>query len=144
MAAADLFVGRKIPSLSENFVTRARRWLESSQGIYWGRRLSFSGSRQKQPAALLGGTRIDAILNNVLIPLLAAQGIPPARWLDHLPPEADNAIVRQTAISLFGPDVPPSLCRDGLRQQGLIQIFHDFCLNDRSRCAECGLPGMLK
>lgn len=143
MAAADLFAGRTIPTLSENFVTRARRWLEAAKGIYWDCRLSFSGGRQKQPAALLGGTRIDAILNNVLIPLLAAQGIPPGRWLDRLPSEADNAIVRQTALSLFGPDVPPSLCRDGLRQQGLIQIFHDFCLNDRSRCAECGLPKLL-
>lgn len=144
MAAADLFVGHRIPELSESFVARAQRWLESAEGIYWDRRLSFSGVRQKQSAALLGETRIDAILNNVLIPFLAAHGIPPARWLDRLPVEADNAIVRQTALSLFGPDVPPSLCRDGLRQQGLIQIFHDFCLNDRSRCADCGLADLLR
>ena len=144
MAAADLFAGRGIPRFSDRFVTHARRWLESSQGIYWDRRLSFSGARQKKAAALLGGTRIDAILNNVLIPFIAARGIPPARWLDQLPPEADNAIVRQTVRSLFGPDAPSSLCRDGLRQQGLIQIFHDFCLNDRSRCAECQLPGLLR
>lgn len=144
MAAADLFVGHRIPALSESFIARARLWLESAEGIYWDRRLSFSGGRQKQPAALLGETRIDAILNNVLIPFLAANGIQPARWLDRLPIEADNAIVRQTALSLFGPDVPPSLCRDGLRQQGLIQIFHDFCLNDRSRCTACELPTLLR
>jgi hypothetical protein len=144
MAAAELFVGRRIPEVSVSFITRARGWLESAEGIYWDRRLSFCSSRQKQSAALLGETRIDAILNNVLIPFLAAHGIQPARWLDRLPVEADNAIVRQTALSLFGPDVPPSLCRDGLRQQGLIQIFHDFCLNDRSRCAACELPGLLQ
>jgi hypothetical protein len=144
MAAADLFVGHRIPELSDTFIARARRWLESAEGIYWDRRLSFSSARQKQPTALLGETRIDAILNNVLIPFLAAHGIRPAQWLNRLPVEADNAIVRQTALSLFGPDVPPSLCRDGLRQQGFIQIFHDFCLNDRSRCAECELPGMLR
>jgi hypothetical protein len=143
MGAADLFVGHRIPEPTESFVSCARRWLESAEGIYWDRRLSFSGSRQKQSAALLGDTRIDAILNNVLIPFLAAHGIPPSRWLNRLPVEADNAIVRQTALSLFGPDVPPSLCRDGLRQQGLIQIFHDYCLNDRSRCAACALPGLL-
>ena len=144
MAAADLFVDHKIPQRSEGFIARARRWLESAKGIYWDRRLSFSGGRQKQSSALLGETRIDAILNNVLIPFLATRGIRPARWLDRLPMEAGNVIVRQTAAALFGSDFPPSLCRDGLRQQGLIQIFYDFCLNDRSRCAACELPGMLK
>jgi hypothetical protein len=143
MAAADLFVRHKIPERSEHFIARARRWLESAKGIYWDRRMSFSGGRQKQKAALLGETRIDAMLNNVLIPFLAAHGIPAARWLDRLPVETDNAIVRQTASALFGSDFPPSLCRNGLRQQGLIQIYYDFCLNDRSRCAHCELPKLL-
>jgi hypothetical protein len=143
MAAADLFVRHKIPERSEHFIARARRWLESAKGIYWDHRLSFSGGRQNPSSALLGETRIDAILNNVFIPFLAAHGIRPARWLDRLPAEADNAIVRQTATALFGSDFPPSLCHNGLRQQGLIQIYYDFCLNDRSRCAACELPALL-
>ena len=144
MAAADLFGVHRIPKPSNSFMIRARHWLASAQGIYWDRRLSLSSGRQKPAVALLGETRINSILNNVLIPFLAARDIRPGRWLDYLPVETENTIVRQTALSLFGPDVPPSLCRDGLRQQGLIQIFHDYCLNDRSRCAECALPGLLK
>ena len=84
--------------------------------------------------------------DNVFIPFLAAvdlKDVLDGPLLDQLPDEADNDIVRQTALSLFGPDHAPSLYRNGLRRQGLIQIFHDFCLNDRSRCAECSLPGLL-
>ncbi len=143
-AAASLFIGSTPPEQSDRFVDIARRWLESASDRYWDRRLSFSGARQNKAVALIGGARIDAIVNNVLVPFLAAGGSHPAGLLDQLPAEAENAIVRQTALSLFGPDYPPSLIRSGLRQQGLIQIFHDFCLNDRSRCASCALPHALE
>jgi len=51
--------------------------------------------------------------------------------------------VRQTAHNLFGPAHPPVLYRTGVRRQGLLQIFHDYCLNDRSRCAGCTFPALL-
>jgi len=60
-------------------------------------------------------------------------------FLRRLPPEEDNQIIRQTAHNLLGPDHNPALYRSGLRQQGLIQIFNDFCLTDRSRCKDCAL-----
>ncbi|MFH0878500.1 MAG: hypothetical protein V2A34_02195, partial [Lentisphaerota bacterium] len=61
-----------------------------------------------------------------------------------LPAETLNSVIRRTADSLFGPDHSTTLYRHGLRQQGLSQIFHDFCLNDRSRCATCGLPELVR
>ena len=97
--------------------------------------------------ALVGKDRVSSLLLNVLIPFLAATGEGAAfraGLLDLLPPEQDNTLVRQTAFSLFGQDHAPSLYRHGLRQQGLIQVFQDYCLNDRSRCASCTLPGLLE
>jgi hypothetical protein len=97
--------------------------------------------------ALIGPDRAQALLLNLAIPLLAAQGAgePFARGLlESLPADADNALVRQTALDLFGLDHPTSLYRTGLRRQGLIQIFHDYCLNDRSRCASCSFPALLQ
>jgi hypothetical protein len=61
-----------------------------------------------------------------------------------LPVEQDNAVLRETVFALFGRDAPNSLLRDGLRRQGLWQIFHDDGLNDRSRCATCPLPALLR
>lgn len=156
MAAASFFLRKDLiakPWLKlakqhpEDCAKRAASLLSAPSGTYWDHRLSLGGAKQKRAAALAGETRINAIVNNVFIPFLAAQDAKaPFRkgLLNQMPVEADNTIVRQTAVSLFGSDVPPSLCRGGLRQQGLIQIFHDFCLNDRSRCAACELPGMLR
>jgi hypothetical protein len=48
------------------------------------------------------------------------------------------------AYTLFGPDHNPAEYRTGLRQQGLIQMFHDFCLVNRCDCGRCALPGALR
>ncbi len=96
---------------------------------------------------LLGRSRAIAILINVLVPFLAAADarlIFEAGLLRALPDEPSNGIERTMAFTLFGPDHPPSLHRGSLRRQGLVQIFHDFCLNDRARCASCGLPALLQ
>ncbi len=156
MAAACLFANES--ALSQQWqdlasrhpdagLKQAGRMLEVEAETYWSRRLAWSGVKQAKPIELIGEARIHAILNNIFVPFLGAQniGAPFEKGLlSRLPTEAENALVRQTAVSLFGPDHPPSLYRDGLRQQGLLQIFHDFCLNDRSRCAFCPLPDLLQ
>lgn len=112
---------------------------------YFDRRATLGGRRFTRTAALIGPDRAEALAVNVWIPFLAATRTGPLRrtLLDALPPEADHAILRQTALNLFGPNHPPSLYRTGLRRQGLVQIFHDYCLNDRSRCAACSFPALL-
>jgi hypothetical protein len=74
-----------------------------------------------------------------VIPFLAAEGLPVAHLLPALPAEEDNSLLRQTAHALFGRDHNPAFYRDGLKQQGLLQIFYDFCLNNRTACRECAL-----
>jgi hypothetical protein len=110
---------------------------------YGANRLSFSSAPASRPTALIGPSRAHAIEINVLLPALAALGAQAEGWrevLDALPPEEPNALVRQTALRLFGPDHPPRLYRSSLRKQGLVHIHHDFCLGDRSRCATCPFP----
>ena len=149
MAAARLFTAGE---------GLARRWsatadpdaaaetLTALSDPYWDRRLRLGGRRQNGRVALLGRGRIDAVLLNLFVPFRAAisPGADVSRWLRDLPIEEDNVIIRRTAHCLFGPDHPPSLYRTGLRRQGLIQIFQDFCLNDRSRCTSCPLPRALR
>ena len=155
MAAAVLFGGARTPD--EDWIEEAQRRparclervvgsLVSLRGPYFDRRAVFGG-RAGRPAALVGRERAEALAVNVFAPLLAAAGEAGALrqgLLDALPSEADNAILRLAALNVLGPDHPPSLCRGGLRRQGLLQIFHDFCLNDRSRCAACPFPGHLR
>lgn len=125
----------------------AHRALEGLACPFWSNRLGLGGERRDEPTALLGASRIRAILTNTLVPYLAATG----RWpdlqpgyLDRLPREEPNRTVRVAAHQFFGPDHAPSLYRSALRRQGLLQIFQDYCLNDRSRCADCPFPDALR
>lgn len=110
---------------------------------YWANRLSFSSAPAKESVALVGKSRAQAILVNLLLPAFAAMGAPSEAWkslLDNLPAEESNDLIKQTALRLFGQDHSPRLYRSGLRRQGLIQIHHDYCLGDRSLCAACPFP----
>lgn len=163
MAAALLFTERK--SLAEkidNFKTdNARQWLEQIMDIfincddvltghdqtYWRRRLALGRKPSTADIALIGRARAAAIVSNIIVPFLMGTQKPLPPFDDlfiNLPGEEDNVIIRQTAFNLLGPDHNPALYRNGLLQQGLIQIFHDFCLNDRTNCAECGLLKMMQ
>jgi hypothetical protein len=111
---------------------------------YWARRLSFSGKPQEKEIEIIGEGRIAAILSNVMIPFLAASGCDVAALLPHLPPEENNSLIRRMAYALFGRDHNPSLYGTGLRQQGLLQVFHDFCLSDKTACRNCRLAETLR
>jgi hypothetical protein len=125
---------RRLATLAPcDFVRAALAWLDVPDGGGPG-------------PGLLGRARAIAILINVLVPFLAAidaRDVFDAGLLQVLPDEPSNGIERTMALTLFGPDHPPSLHRGSLRRQGLVQIFQDFCINDRSRCASCGLPALL-
>jgi hypothetical protein len=111
---------------------------------YWDNRLAFSGKRNRSRTALVGRARAAAIISNAWVPFLAAQNRDVTPLLDRLSAEQDNALIRQTAFSLFGRDHNPAFYQSGLRQQGLLQIFHDFCINTRVGCPDCPLAAALR
>ena len=156
MAAASLFSAKKILSgqIDGLQTKNAGLWLDkvldifqSPGDVYWQRRFAFGQKPCSKDIALVGKRRAAAIISNVIIPFMLGplnRKLPLAGLFDILPPEEDNAVIRQSAFNLLGRDRNPVLCRNGLLQQGLIQIFHDFCLSDRSNCAECGLVKAIK
>ncbi len=117
---------------------------EKAQMPFWENKLSFYGKEQKKKATLIGPQRIAAITSNVIIPYLAARDVPIENLIESLPPEQDHNTTRQVANILLGPDHNPALYRTGLKQQGLIQIFQDFCLNNKSGCDHCTLGKALE
>lgn len=155
MAAAVLFTGKKIlsgqiaglpPDNARQWLAKILKLIQSPTGGYWGRRFAMGQKPCSNDIALVGDHRAAAIISNVIIPFaigLHPQKLPLAGLFALMPPEEDNAIIRQAAFNLLGPDHNPALYRNGLLQQGLIQIFHDYCLSDRSNCAECGLIKMI-
>jgi len=152
-AASVLFTGKKSLLLAFNDldVTSPKTWFRDAQALltgtsgmeFWKRRLSFAGKPQDSEVELIGAGRVSAMLSNVVIPFLAATGVNIAPLLAHLPPEENNNLIRRTAYALFGRDHNPALYQTGLRQQGLLQIFHDFCLNNKTACRACRLADAL-
>lgn len=113
---------------------------------YWSRRFTFTSRKQPRQNSLLGEERIAALITNVFVPFMAATGGLAANCtglLDMLRPENDDGITRRMAYVLFGRDHNPNMFRTALMQQGLHQVFGDFCLADRSACRECPLPSAL-
>jgi hypothetical protein len=141
IAAAELFTGES--SLDERILSsdtgNPQLWireigqlLEPPVSIpYWEKRLGFGGKPSNSPISIVGASRRAAIISNVIIPFVATQGRDVSPLLPFLPVEASNQLIRQTAHLLFGPDHNPALYAGGVLQQGLIQIFHDFCLSNR-------------
>jgi len=157
MAAAIMFTKKAhlTNELASIMLDKPDAWLKRTMAVlqpqpspqaFWNTHLNFSGKPLASYISLVGKRRAAAIVSNVVIPFLAATGQTNVCHIEHLrrlAPEEDNSIVRQSAHSLLGHDHNPSLYRTGLRQQGLIQIFRDYCLNDRSGCASCLLPELL-
>ena len=148
-AAASLFCSqnppiRKLQTVIDNcsakdFVSEVAKLFVAPAPIdYWHHHISLASPQREKPIAIIGERRVSAICINTLLPYLAASGTDVTPIADKLPPEQTNTIIRRTAYALLGPDHNPAIySKNCLRQQGLIQIFHDFCINDRSACQDC-------
>ena len=145
-AAAALFGGKtdlhtRVTSLK---TSDAGKWIRTMESFlrrscrmpYWNNRLSFSGKLQESSICLLGAHRISAIISNVIIPYLAASGFNVKHLTTALSSEQENRVTRHTAFALFGRDHNNALLTSGLRQQGLLGIFYNFCITGRG-CTAC-------
>jgi hypothetical protein len=95
---------------------------------HWNTHISWKA--RCKPTALVGTSRANALVTNILVPWRAATGAMELN-LDQLPVEPINSIIRQTAHTLFGPDHPPRVYKSALARQGLVQVFHDYLITHR-------------
>ena len=151
-AAAALFSGKTtLLQLIDNLDTAisGNAWIkevtklitERCRWPYWNRQLLFSSEpREEREYALLGKRRANAILTNVIIPFYAAEKELPIDTFEHLPPEDISSPMRTAAWYLLGRDHNPALYSgNNLLQQGLLQIYLDFCLPAKAGCKGCKL-----
>lgn len=87
--------------------------------------------------ALIGSQRAVAVMLNLFIPYRLALGTLEARHLSALPGETLSMPMRDTWQRLTGRTA--GIPTDGLRQQGLLQIYADFCHNPKLLCDTCPL-----
>ncbi len=110
---------------------------------YWDHHYTVSSKASAKPMALIGESRAVEILVNVFLPLASTSGDSAApAALGTLRAPLSNRRVEIAATRLFGPENPAraALLRSAAMQQGLLQVYEDFCMQDASDCALCRFP----
>ncbi|MFH1226741.1 MAG: DUF2851 family protein [Planctomycetota bacterium] len=116
---------------------------------YWSYRSSFSSRPFTRPLALVGADRADEIIVNIIIPFMLlysrrnkddnlARSV--TEFYCAFPPLADNYIIEFMRYRMFKEDTVryQGVVDTALRQQGLLQVFNDFCRKGSEECDSCG------
>lgn len=118
--------------------------IETLSHEFWSKHYTLLANPAAKPIALIGSTRVQEMLANVVYPLLVPER--PALWAEYLelPAMLDNQKVRRAVQRLFGEsDRSKDFLQQLHHQQGLLQVYEDFCLEDDSACADCPFPERL-
>jgi hypothetical protein len=108
---------------------------------FWNSHYTLKSEGAARAMALLGEARISDILANVFFPFWSLQA--ESAWPEYLKQTAtlSNRRVETAATRLFGNDPRRrQFLKTVVHQQGLLQIYEDFCLEDNSDCALCPFP----
>ncbi len=130
------------------------RWFAPVRDDYWSDHFTLGGKTQRKAAELIGAARAREIVSNIVLPFAAAYARSAGKTAlaqkvkecyDRLRPAPSHSVLRLATQQLFGP--PPAgrqFMTTTRRQQGLMQVFQDFCINDKSACQQCQFPELVK
>lgn len=114
---------------------------------YWSRRCSLNGKRLSAASQLVGRERTSAMTANVIIPLMLCESRrsrePQLEEKVHslyasLKPLSENFATRYVAARIFGSqERAEAVLTTARRQQGLLQLFADFCHFADMTCRQC-------
>jgi hypothetical protein len=111
---------------------------------YWDHHYTVSSRPSAKRMALVGESRVTEMLANVFFPLAIAADA--TRWTGFKTLRAPlaNQRVEVAALRLFA-DSPRAagFLKFAALQQGLLQVYEDFCLRDASDCEQCLFPRQL-
>jgi Protein of unknown function (DUF2851) len=136
---------RLMRSLGKDDVSAAREFFLGLEHPYWNFHYTLTSDPSPAVMALVGETRITEILANVVLPLRQGRGHAVWPQYEKLPARLTNRRVETGAARLFGDDSRRAqFLRTVAHQQGLLQIYEDFCLQDNSDCAQCPFPEQMQ
>ena len=143
-------IAREWPALlrslgRDNVPAATREFLLGLQHPFWGHHYTLTSDAAPKEMAIVGASRVADILANVTLPFLVALGADV--WSDYakLAAQLTNRRVETAVTRLFGADERRAqFARTVARQQGLLQIYEDFCLQDNSDCAQCPFPEQMQ
>ncbi|MDN3515192.1 MAG: DUF2851 family protein [Candidatus Brocadia sp.] len=121
----------------------------NSYDPYWSYHYTWHGKKLTKPVKLLGKERASNIFINVIIPILLLyarkHNNTKIEKILHLTyrnysPLPGTSVTNFMGNRIFGqPQVSKKIINSVRRQQGLYQIYKDFCENDNISCNKCAL-----
>jgi hypothetical protein len=151
--AALAVLAREWPRLQrasgKSSVAAANDFFQTLEHPFWNFHYTLTSDPSPKEMVLIGESRVVDILANVLFPFWAAHDLDDStssntrRWTEYakLPAQLSNRRLETGATRLFGSDPRrKEFLRTVAHQQGLLQIYEDFCMQDNSDCAQCPFP----
>jgi hypothetical protein len=148
LAALSILAGEWLAfrrSLGKNNVAAVRDFFGGLAHPFWKIHYTLTAAPSAQPMALIGESRIVEILANVIFPFWFAEDLDVWPEYVKLPARLTNRRLETGATRLFGDDSRrKEFLKTVANQQGLLQIYEDFCLQDNSDCAQCPFPEQMR
>ena len=151
--AALAVLAREWPRLQrasgKSSVAAAIDFFEGLEHPFWNFHYTLTSDASPKKMALIGAARVADILANVLFPFWTAHDPEISSspntglWTEYLklPAQLSNRRLETAATRLFANDSRrEQFLRTVAHQQGLLQIYEDFCMQDNSDCAQCPFP----
>ncbi len=128
-----------------NDLTKVCHWLEGLSHAFWNFHYTLHSVATPVPIALLGKARVKEILANVLLPLVTFSKAADWESFKQVRAELGNKHLELAGLRLFGDhERARGYTRFLFQQQGLLQIFEDFCLANRNDCRDCRFPHLIE
>lgn len=120
-------------------------FLEHLEHPFWSKHHTLTSRTSNSSIALFGKNRANELLANHLIPLALLEDDSFAfEQYTKLRAHEPNDAVKRCALRLFGSlDAAKPWLRKLAWHQAMLQIYHDFCLEDLTDCAQCPFPEQL-
>jgi len=127
----------------------AQDFFETLEHPFWNFHYTLTSDAAAKKMALIGGSRVADIVANVLFPFWLAHdvkaSVSPGKelWTEYakLPAQLSNRRLETAGTRLFGYDPAwRRFLKTIAQQQGLLQIYEDFCMQDNSDCEQCPFP----
>jgi hypothetical protein len=132
-------------SLAQKSAKRAHDFFLELTHPFWNFHYTLTSEASTNEMAIVGDSRIGEIQANVLLPFFSTEGSDIWPVYEKLPARLTNRRLETGATRLFGSDPRrPLFTKTISQQQGLLQIYEDFCLQDNSDCAQCPFPEQMR
>src|SRR5213080_3540581 len=139
--------------LGRKSAVRASNFFRGLHHPFWKFHYTLTAAASPKAMALIGESRVAEILANVLFPFWIAEDADPSAplrtslWPAYakLSAQLSNRRLETAATRLFGDDPRRAqFLKTVVHQQGLLQIYEDFCMQDNSDCAQCPFPEQMR